>query len=82
MFICSDVPGYIKAGPSTADAPSLLFPTVVGRPRRRFEEMYSSKDPRDRIFVGEEAIANRQHLTFANPIDHGHIDNWIEVTHI
>ncbi|KAL8434177.1 hypothetical protein ACSSS7_003317 [Eimeria intestinalis] len=68
--------GYIKAGTNAEDLPSLFFPTVVGVPRRRFQEQYREKPLKERVFVGEQAIANRQHLTITNPIDHGHIDDW------
>lgn len=69
----------MKAGTNAEDLPSLFFPTVVGIPRRRFQEQYKDKPLNERIFVGEQAIANRQHLTINNPIDHGHIDDWEQV---
>lgn len=68
--------GYIKAGTNQEDLPSVFFPTVVGFPRKRFEDEYKDKPLNERVFVGEQAIANRQHLTIVNPIDHGHIDDW------
>ncbi|KAL8432280.1 hypothetical protein Efla_000864 [Eimeria flavescens] len=68
--------GYIKAGTNAEELPSLFFPTVVGVPRRRFHDQYKDKPLKERVFVGEQAIANRQHLTITSPIDHGHIDDW------
>ncbi|CDJ70047.1 GM21720, related, partial [Eimeria necatrix] len=68
--------GYIKAGTSAEDFPSVFFPTVVGFPRRRFEGLFKDKTLKESIFVGEAAVENRQHLTITNPIDHGHIDDW------
>lgn len=47
-------------------------------------ELYNSKaegaEGLGSAFVGEEAIANRHHLSFTYPIDHGHIDNWVDVS--
>lgn len=70
--------GYIKAGLSTDENPTVVFPTIVGRPRRRYEELYAGQPP----FVGEQAIANRNHLSFTHPIDHGHIDDWMEMEEV
>lgn len=69
----------MKAGTNAEDLPALFFPTVVGVPRRRFQDQYKDKPIKERVFVGEQAIANRHHLTITNPIDHGHIDDWEEV---
>eukprot|EP00920_Eleutheroschizon_duboscqi_P035477 GHVT01085731.1.p1 GENE.GHVT01085731.1~~GHVT01085731.1.p1 ORF type:complete len:384 (-),score=102.88 GHVT01085731.1:868-1890(-) len=70
--------GYIKAGLQCEELPSLKFPAVVGRPRRRFEEEYAGLGP----FIGFEAMNNRQHLSFTHPIDHGHVDDWMEMEDI
>lgn len=79
--------GYIKAGTSVDDHPSAVFPTLVGRPRRRFIDLYTKDAPEGipeegTVFVGEEAIANRHHLSFTYPIDHGHIDNWVDMEEV
>ncbi|PFH37538.1 actin like protein ALP1 [Besnoitia besnoiti] len=77
--------GYMKAGLSSDEQPSVVFPTIVGRPRRRFAELYAKGDGADgssAVFVGEEAIANRHHLSFTYPIDHGHIDNWVDMEEV
>lgn len=82
VVIIDNGSGYIKAGTNAEDMPSLFFPTVVGIPRRRFQEQYKDKPIKERVFVGEQAIANREHLTITNPIDHGHIDDWEQMDFI
>ncbi|KEP60063.1 UNVERIFIED_CONTAM: actin like protein ALP1 [Hammondia hammondi] len=77
--------GYMKAGLASQEEPSAVFPTIVGRPRRRFVDLYAAKgdgDSSGAVFVGEEAIANRHHLSFTYPIDHGHIDNWVDMEEV
>eukprot|EP00922_Rhytidocystis_sp_ex-Travisia-forbesii_P020103 GHVS01029637.1.p1 GENE.GHVS01029637.1~~GHVS01029637.1.p1 ORF type:complete len:441 (+),score=56.83 GHVS01029637.1:40-1323(+) len=69
--------GYMKAGFATDVLPTVVFPTIVGRPRRRFVELYGGQP-----LVGEEAMAERHHMSFSHPIDHGHIDDWIEMEEV
>eukprot|EP01055_Gregarina_sp_Pseudo9_P004714 Gregarina_sp_Pseudo_9__4713@NODE_490_length_2718_cov_20_892870_g462_i0_p2_GENE_NODE_490_length_2718_cov_20_892870_g462_i0NODE_490_length_2718_cov_20_892870_g462_i0_p2_ORF_typecomplete_len377_score53_91Actin/PF00022_19/3_4e91MreB_Mbl/PF06723_13/9e10PilM_2/PF11104_8/79PilM_2/PF11104_8/0_2_NODE_490_length_2718_cov_20_892870_g462_i015502680 len=64
--------GFIKAGLSTGEDPTCVFPSLVGKPRRRFAQQYIGSP----CFTGEEAVRARKHLSFFYPIDHGHIEDW------
>eukprot|EP00918_Siedleckia_nematoides_P058546 GHVU01127795.1.p1 GENE.GHVU01127795.1~~GHVU01127795.1.p1 ORF type:complete len:251 (+),score=60.45 GHVU01127795.1:401-1153(+) len=70
--------GFVKAGLQTDEIPSVVFPTVVGRPRRR----YANDEEGNPAFVGADAIAQRHQLSFTYPIDHGHVSDWLEVEEI
>eukprot|EP00382_Lankesteria_abbotti_P001695 CAMPEP_0113856596 /NCGR_PEP_ID=MMETSP0372-20130328/9353_1 /TAXON_ID=340204 /ORGANISM="Lankesteria abbotti" /LENGTH=385 /DNA_ID=CAMNT_0000831673 /DNA_START=98 /DNA_END=1255 /DNA_ORIENTATION=+ /assembly_acc=CAM_ASM_000359 len=67
--------GFIKAGLRTDENPRAILPSLVGRPRRR----YSSKYDGEPAFVGDDAISRRHELSFTYPIDHGHVDDWLEI---
>eukprot|EP01071_Lankesteria_metandrocarpae_P000898 Lankesteria_metandrocarpae@DN1127_c0_g1_i1.p1 len=66
---------FIKAGMQTDARPTILLPSLVGRPRRRYADLYEGEP----AFVGDEAINRRHQLSFTYPIDHGHIDDWLEM---
>eukprot|EP00921_Rhytidocystis_pertsovi_P013926 GHVQ01022647.1.p1 GENE.GHVQ01022647.1~~GHVQ01022647.1.p1 ORF type:complete len:414 (+),score=57.34 GHVQ01022647.1:151-1392(+) len=69
--------GFMKAGYNTDEGPTCVFPTIVGRPRRRFVDLYDGTP-----LIGDEAMAQRHHMSFSHPIDHGHIDDWIDMEEI
>ncbi|XP_042331740.1 actin, clone 302-like [Sceloporus undulatus] len=61
-----------KAGFAGHDAPSVVFPSVVGRRGRTAKDFY----------VGEEAQRKRDILTLTHPIDYGYISNWDDMEKI
>ena len=62
----------IKAGIAGNDAPSAVFPSIVGRPRQDGQGLYRLKE----CYVGDEAHAKRGVLFNKRPIQHGTISNW------
>lgn len=71
--------GNIKAGFSGAARPSIIFPTVVGRPRR------TAVPPRvtnSNQYIGKQALANKDILTIHHSIEHGIITNWDDMEKI
>jgi actin-related protein len=69
--------GYIKAGFAGDDAPRVIFPAIVGRPKRQIQSAGQND-----CYVGSEAYAKRDLLTFTYPIQHGIITNWEDVKKI
>lgn len=71
--------GSLKVGFSGEARPSIIFPTIVGRPRR------AAIPPRvtnNNQFIGKQALANRDILTIHRPIEHGIITNWDDMEKI
>lgn len=67
--------GFIKAGFDHEEKPSCVFPSLIGRPRRRYTSLY----PGNPSFVGMDGVKLRQHLSFYHPVDHGHVDDWLDM---
>lgn len=71
--------GMCKAGFAGDNAPSVVFPNVVGRPRHR--NVMMQMGTRD-CFIGDEAQAKRGMLTLKYPIEHGVVTNWEDMEKI
>ena len=59
-------------GLANSDAPSLVFPSVVGRPR----------GGEDSLYVGAEAAAKANFLDLSNPIPHGIVADWDDMERV
>ena len=81
----------IKGG-TTADAlPSLVFPSVVGKPQRRRNVLMRRTAPAAdaeeaantaAFLVGYEALQNAQNSSLCRPIRHGVIEDWAMFEHL
>lgn len=65
--------GHMKAGMAGDDAPSCVFPAVIGRPKHG--TVMAGTNNRE-YFLGEEAIAKRGVLSITYPIEHGIVKDW------
>ncbi|PCK06008.1 MAG: actin, cytoplasmic 2 [Alteromonadaceae bacterium] len=65
--------GFTSAGFAGDDAPKIVFPGIVGRPRDQGQEG---------SYVGDEALAKRDILTLKYPIEHGIVTNWDDMEQI
>jgi len=74
VVIIDNGSGMCKAGLSTEEAPSVVFPEIVGRPRKS----WSSKLPKD-FFVGDEAEEYQNRLAVSYPLENGIIENFTDM---
>ena len=65
--------GTCKAGFAGDDAPKVVFPSIVGRPRK--QGAAAEMDLKD-CYVGDEAQKKRGVLGMWYPIEHGIVTNW------
>jgi actin-related protein len=68
--------GHVKAGLSGGDAPTCVFPAVVGRPRHG-SAMAGAEHKEE--YIGDAAISKRGVLTISYPVEHGIVKDWNEM---
>lgn len=61
--------GLVKAGFAGENAPSVVFPTLVGRPK-------SGSMGLNEIYFGDEAALKRDVLAMTSPVKNGIVTNW------
>ena len=65
--------GMTKAGFSTDDVPSAVFPAIIGRPKYKQDINTGSGK---QVYVGDEAMAKKGVLKLTYPIAHGQVTDW------
>ncbi|XP_071130529.1 actin, cytoplasmic 3-like [Mytilus edulis] len=71
--------GMCKAGYGGDDAPTTVFPSIVGRPKH--QGIMIGANIRD-FYVGDEAQTYRGVLSLTYPIEHGIVTNWDDMEKI
>jgi len=63
--------GSVKAGLSTDQQPTHVFPEIVGKPREAWKKKYA-KD----LYVGDDCLEGLNHMAARRPIENGIIENF------
>ncbi|XP_050262812.1 actin-like [Quercus robur] len=72
-IVCDNGTGSVKAGFAGDDAPCVLSPSIIGRPRNRHAMIGIGQKA---IYFGDEAQARRGILSLSYPIEHGIVRDW------
>lgn len=67
--------GYVKAGYAADNFPTLIFPSMVGRPLMRYDEEFQDIELKD-IMVGDECAKYRHMLSTSYPVENGIVKDW------
>ncbi|CAI9284526.1 unnamed protein product [Lactuca saligna] len=78
-IVCDFGTGMVKAGFAGDEAPKVVFPNIVGRPRHT--GIMVGMDQKD-AYLGDEAMLERGMLTLKYPIEYGIVSNWDDMEKI
>ncbi|KAI9291841.1 Actin/actin-like protein [Neoconidiobolus thromboides FSU 785] len=81
VLVVDNGTGFAKVGYAGANFPEHVFPSVVGRPMLRSEEIVGDYEVKD-IMVGTEASELRSILQLSYPLENGIVRNWEDMYHL
>lgn len=66
--VCDNGTGFVKVGFAGQNFPASIFPSMIGRPILRAEEVMTDAILLKDIMCGDEAASARQHLELSYPV--------------
>jgi actin-related protein 2 len=81
-IVCDNGTGFVKVGYAGHNFPSAIFPSMVGRPTLRAEEVVDDSLQLKAIMCGSEAAAVRHSLEVTYPVENGIVRNWDDMEHL
>ena len=78
VIVIDNGSGYLKAGFSNEQAPSVTIPTLIGRQMLRYGEKLDNKEGQvgmKQLMVGDEVLPYRSLLELSHPVTEGIIQN-------
>jgi actin-related protein 2 len=79
--ICDNGTGFVKCGYAGENFPTLIFPSMIGRPLLRAEEEFQNVELKD-IMVGDECAKYRSMLETSYPVENGIVKDWEGMGHL
>jgi len=80
-IVCDNGTGFVKTGYAGDNFPSLIFPSMIGKPLMRAEEEFKNVELKD-IMVGDECAALRHMLETSYPVENGIVRDWEGMGHL
>lgn len=80
-IICDNGTGFVKAGYAGENFPTLIFPSMIGRPLMRAEEEFKDVQLKE-IMVGDECAKYRHLLDTSYPVENGIVKDWEGMKHL
>lgn len=80
-IICDNGTGFVKTGYAGENFPTLIFPSMIGKPILRAEEEFKDVVLKD-IMVGDECAKYRAMLETSYPVDEGIVKDWEGMGHL
>ncbi|CAN0094687.1 unnamed protein product, partial [Phaeothamnion confervicola] len=74
--------GFVKVGYAGENFPRSIFPSMVGRPVLRAEEVFQKDIALKDIMCGDEAAAVAASLETSYPVENGIVKNWEDMEHL
>lgn len=80
-IVCDNGTGFVKTGYAGDNFPSLIFPSMIGKPLMRAEEEFKDIELKD-VMVGDECAKYRSMLETSYPVDNGIVKDWEGMKHL
>lgn len=81
-IVCDNGTGFVKCGYAGQNFPSAIFPSMVGRPLLRAEEVIDETIELKSVMCGEAASNARHSLEVNYPVENGIVKNWEDMEHL
>jgi len=80
-IVCDNGTGFVKTGYAGDNFPTLIFPSLIGKPLMRSEEEFKNVELKD-IMVGDECAKYRAMLETSYPVSEGIVKDWNGMVHL
>lgn len=80
-IVCDNGTGFVKTGYAGENFPTLIFPSMIGKPLMRSEEEFKNVELKD-VMVGDECAKYRAMLETSYPVKEGIVKDWEGMKHL
>jgi len=80
-IVCDNGTGFVKTGYAGENFPTLIFPSMIGKPLMRSEEEFKNVELKD-VMVGDECAKYRAMLETSYPVEEGIVKDWDGMKHL